>query len=151
MCFASPSNEALQVTRYEPRSRWTELAPFNGDLTMTAALPAIDTDAKSEAFYLMSDVTKLRFQSQYSGTFVSFVSANSPMTLMTNNGINFQRYPVYAEWTATFGHDRFVRGLCSFQPLCHFCNVLVWNVCNPVYADSYFDRSIPHSLSSAHP
>ena len=73
---------------------------------MRADLPAPDTDSKSEAFYLLADTTKLRFQTQYASTWVSFVSANNPMTLMTNNGINFERYPVYGEWRAAFGHDR---------------------------------------------
>ena len=87
---------------------WTASSTVNADKMLDATLPASAAyDAKSAAFYSMTDVTALRLAtSKNKAVTVSFVKAASPRELMTTNTIDFAAYPKYADWKAAFGHDR---------------------------------------------
>jgi len=87
---------------------WTSLQPMNEDHTLQPVMPnARQYDAKSRAFYMMTDTSELRFEtSRGRNVTVSFAADSAPRTLMTTNDVGFAQYPDYAEWTAAFGHDR---------------------------------------------
>ena len=89
-------------------SRWTDSSPFNESYLLDPTMPnAQQYDAKSRAFYELTDVNSLRFYtSRDTSVTVSFASASSPRTLMTTNTIAFSPYPDYFQWKAAFGHDR---------------------------------------------
>ena len=88
--------------------RWTDSQALNGQNMLTDAMPnAQEYDAKSKAFFLLSDVTSLRFStSRNKATSVTFVSPASPRKLMTTNDVAFAKYPDYSPWRDAFGHDR---------------------------------------------
>ena len=87
---------------------WTNSSAMNADKMLDVAMPnAGEYDAKSAAFYMLTDVSSLRFYtSKDKAVAVSFADSSSPRTLMTTNSIAFAPYPDYATWRAAFGHDR---------------------------------------------
>ena len=88
-------------------ANWTSLFGFNEAATLDASVPAAgSSDAKSRAFYLMPDVTSLRFLTTHGQVTVSFLSPASAMTLMTTNTVPFAAYPDYTAWRAAFTQDR---------------------------------------------
>ncbi len=87
---------------------WTSLAPVFEIQMLNPTFPTVGGyDAKSRAFYGLTDATGLRFStSRNNAVTVTFVRASSPMTLMTTNTVPFAAYPDYTAWRAAFGHDR---------------------------------------------
>ena len=87
---------------------WTNSSAMNADKMLDSDLPnALQYDAKSAAFYMLNDVSSLRFYtSKDKSVSVSFADSSSPRTLMTTNSIAFDPYPDYLTWRAAFGHDR---------------------------------------------
>lgn len=87
--------------------RWDEQAPLNESASLDPMPQGAGTyDAKSQAFYLVSDVTELRFDTLTGTVTTSFAFAASAQTLMTTNMVPFQQYPDRAAWVQAFGHDR---------------------------------------------
>jgi len=113
--------------------RWTDSSALNEANLLTATLPNQGQyDAKSRAFWMLSDATSLRFVTDAGEVSASFVSASSPRTLMTTNSVAFSAYPDYGTWRAAFGQDRsgspfFMRagsgsrGLSGCGKPCTFC------------------------------
>ena len=88
-------------------NNWTLQMPLNEMNTLDNTVPAAGTaDAKSRAFYLMPDVTALRFVTTHGAAVTTFVSPSTPMNLMTTNNIPFAQYPDYTAWRAAFLQDR---------------------------------------------
>ena len=93
-CYSSPN--------------WTAQSPF-GDPTVllnTNFLAVSAPDAKSSAYYLMPDVTALRFVTTRNNVTLTFAAAATAMTLMTTNNVPFAAYPDYTAWKAAFLQDR---------------------------------------------
>jgi hypothetical protein len=63
-------------------------------------------DSKSKAFYLLGDVSELRFATTAGVAKTLFTAAASPQRLMTTHDIPFAAYPDRTAWKNAFGHDR---------------------------------------------
>jgi hypothetical protein len=63
-------------------------------------------DAKSTAFFTLTDVTVLRFQTLRNTVEVTFAKEATPQNLMTTNDVPFMEYPDYNKWRAAFAQDR---------------------------------------------
>ena len=98
-------------------AHWTSLQPMNEDQTLQPVMPnERQYDAKSQAFYSLTDVNELRIAtSRDRSVTLGFAAEASPRSLMTTNDVAFAPYPEYGAWAAAFGHDRaqapiFMRG-----------------------------------------
>ena len=88
-------------------TRWTDDMPYNEADTLDASLPTSGAfDAKSPAFYLLSDTTELLFLTATGSVVTTFAGPASPKTLMTTQSIAFAAYPDAPTWRTAFGHDR---------------------------------------------
>ena len=77
-------------------------------------------DAKSAAFYQLTDVTQLRLANSRASTTVSFASASSPVNLMTTNNVPFSPYPDYTAWRNVF--SQVLQLMLSFVPVDTCCD-----------------------------
>lgn len=88
-------------------SRWTDGTAYNAASTLTSLLPNVGaSDAKSQAFSALADVTTLRLETQGGRISIPFASASSPQTLMTTNSVAFASYPDFTAWRSLFSSDR---------------------------------------------
>jgi hypothetical protein len=87
---------------------WTNGQPLNEGYMVDTSFPGVGNyDAKSHAFYMVTDATSLRFDTATGGTVTTdFVAPASAETLMTTNLVDFASYPNRTAWRAAFGHDR---------------------------------------------